>query len=130
MGTRSLTVFLDDEGKQLAVLYRQYDGYEEGHGRELREIVGKGKLVSGFTSDHARKPHGVFNGMGDLACRVIAGLKRKSREPSTVPEDAIGGFYLLPLGSQDLDEEYIYTLAPSSDGTRVTITVDNEGVIS
>ena len=32
MGTRSLTVFSDTwEDEEIAVFYRQYDGYPEGH---------------------------------------------------------------------------------------------------
>lgn len=32
MGTRSLTV-MKDTGNEIAVLYRQFDGYPEGHGQ-------------------------------------------------------------------------------------------------
>ena len=36
MGTRSLTTFIDDHTEEeIVVMYRQYDGYPEGHGRDL-----------------------------------------------------------------------------------------------
>ncbi len=40
MGTRSLTILCGRDA-EIAVLYRQYDGYPEGHGRELAEILSK-----------------------------------------------------------------------------------------
>ena len=46
MGTRSLTTF-DDEWKneEIAVLYRQYDGYPQGHGKELFEFLDGRKVM-------------------------------------------------------------------------------------
>lgn len=35
MGTRSITRIYDTDGTQLVEIYRQRDGYFEGHGKEL-----------------------------------------------------------------------------------------------
>ena len=51
MGTRSLTVFNDEDGKEIAVMYRQFDGYPSGHGTELAEFLAGKKMVNGFNSD-------------------------------------------------------------------------------
>ena len=94
MGTRSLTVFLDDNHEEIAVMYRQFDGYLSGHGKDLADFL-KGKtLVNGIGS--SRK---VFNGMNCLAASVIAHFKK---EP--------GYFYLYPAGTRDMDEEYVYVI--------------------
>lgn len=96
MGTRSLTVFKNDydwSGEEIVVMYRQYDGYPEGHGMELARFLSKGKMVNGLSSSVPVQ----FNGMGCLAAQVVAHFK-----------DGAGGFYLYPGGTRDVGEEYIY----------------------
>lgn len=40
MGTRSLTVFIDEHNdKEIVVMYRQMDGYPEGHGQDLVDFL-------------------------------------------------------------------------------------------
>ena len=40
MGTRSITVVYDEyNDKPVVCMYRQFDGYPSGHGRELAEIL-------------------------------------------------------------------------------------------
>ena len=40
MGTRSLTTFIDNNTKEeIVVMYRQYDGYPGGHGRDLLNFL-------------------------------------------------------------------------------------------
>jgi len=107
MGTRSLTVFVDSwedpetkeiQEKEIAVLYRQMDGYPTGHGAELKEFL------TGFTIGNGiplgQKLGKFANGMGCLACQVIGHLK----------DGKTGGFYLEAAGARDLGEEYIYVL--------------------
>lgn len=95
MGTRCITVFVKNE-KDIAVLYRQFDGYPDGHGQELKEAFGGFEIVNGLRMDDARK---IANGMSCLAAQVIAHFKK---EP--------GGFYLYPAGTRGTGEEYVYTL--------------------
>lgn len=101
MGTRSLTVFQDDDGKEIAVLYRQHDGYPEGHGKALKEWLDGKRLCSGIRTRDSKEE---FNGMSCLAAWTVANFKKE-----------IGGFYLYPAGTRECDEEYIYTVYQSKD---------------
>ncbi|MEP6789506.1 MAG: hypothetical protein ABJB40_13790 [Acidobacteriota bacterium] len=96
MGTRSLTVVLNEEGDEICVLYRQMDGYPTGHGTDLKEFLDGMSVVNGYGSS---TPKGAANGMGCLAAQIIAHFK-----------DGIGNFYLYPAGTRDCGEEYIYTI--------------------
>jgi hypothetical protein len=92
MGTRSLT-FVYDGDKPIINMYRQYDGYPEGHGRELAEFLMFGEMVNGFSDENARE----WNGMGCLAAQMIAHFKK-----------SVGGFYIYPVDSTDCWQEYEY----------------------
>ena len=96
MGTRCLTVFQEEDGTEIAVLYRQYDGYPDGHGKELTEFLAGKPIVDGYNGG---TPDGAFNGIECLAAQVIAHFKK-----------GIGGFYLMAAGTRDAGEEYIYTV--------------------
>ena len=97
MGTRCLTVFVDDDGiSEIAVLYRQFDGYPDGHGLRLKEWAGDRYLVNGLIGNDNE----VWNGMGCLAADCVAHFKKKT-----------GGFYLYPANTRDVGEDYIYTLS-------------------
>ena len=107
MGTRCLTVMEEEDGTEIAVLYRQMDGYPDGHGAELREYVKGKRMVNGIGSgDNLTN---AFNGAGDLAASIIAHFKTD-----------IGGFYLHPAGTRDMGEEYIYFVRPVGSAVRVT----------
>jgi len=113
MGTRCLTVFQNEQGKEIAVLYRQFDGDPDGHGQELKDYL-KGKaLTNGFGGGEDSK--NFFNGMSCLAARVVAHFKK----------DEIGGFYLEPAGTRDAGEEYIYVVKPQKNdrerGTAIVV---------
>jgi len=102
MGTRSLTYvyssYQDDEGKKvndpIICLYRQYDGYVEGHGAELSNFLTGGRLVNGL----GVKTDTVWNGMGCLAASLVAHFKKEA-----------GNFYLhAPRLGRDDWQEYEY----------------------
>ena len=95
MGTRCLTVLHDNDEKEIAVLYRQFDGYPDGHGQELADFLKNKTVVNGisFNMDASK----IFNGPGCLAASIIAHFK-----------DEVGGFYLYPAGTRDCWEDYIY----------------------
>jgi hypothetical protein len=95
MATRCLTVVKDFDDKEICVLYRQSDGYPEGHGKELEEFCARGIVVNGYQS----KDQTDFNGVGCFAAQMVAHFKT-----------GIGGFYLEPVGTRGLDEEFIYTV--------------------
>ena len=97
MGTRSLTVFNDElNNEEIVVLYRQYDGYPEGHGTDLLNFLNNMNIVNGISNDEKRK---IANGMSCLSAQIIAYFKK-----------APGDFYLHSAGTRDIGEEFIYTL--------------------
>jgi hypothetical protein len=111
MGTRSLTIVKDNDwtnesgklikGKELIVMYRQMDGYPNGHGAELVKAFGDMKLCNGYGAGQSSGKWA--NGMGCLAAQVVASFK-----------EGIGGIYMLASGTRDAGEEYIYTLYPKT----------------
>ncbi len=130
MGTRSLTTFIevykykDQKGKQVAktskivTMYRQYDGYPEGHGLELAKFLSGGKMVNGISLAETGL---VFNGMGCLAAQCVAHFK-----------DGPGGFYLHRGGTTGCGEEYLYKVignGPDKDLTLICQDVYDKNVI-
>jgi hypothetical protein len=117
MGTRSLTVLQEESGKEIAVLYRQYDGYLGGHGKELVDFLRDFNVVNGFTSkDKERK---VANGPGCLAGQIVSHFKR-----------GVGDFYLYPAGTRDCGEEYVYYIIPSLEkGINLKVINDDGDII-
>ena len=91
MGTRSLTVFTDSNDEEIVVMYRQFDGYPEGHGKELADFLKNKTMVNGISGDETM----IFNGMECLAASVVAKFK-----------EGVGGIYLHPAGTRDQD--YVY----------------------
>ena len=98
MGTRALTVFLDEtDSSEIVVMYRQMDGYPEGHGQELVDFLQGFSVVNGFPllADNTK----VANGMSCLAAQVVSHFKK-----------GCGGIYLHPAGTRNCGEDYIYTV--------------------
>ncbi len=108
MGTRCLTVFKEEDGTEIAVLYRQHDGYPDGHGKDLADFLDGKVIVNGISGDNTKDT--AFNGMPCLAASVVAHFK-----------DDIGSFYLYPAGTRDMGEDYIYTIT-QSDGQPFIVT--------
>jgi hypothetical protein len=92
MGTRSLTFVYDGE-KPIVNMYRQFDGYPEGHGQELAEFLVSGEMVNGYSTKETRQ----FNGMGCLAAQMIANFK-----------NSVGGFYIHAVTDTDCWQDYEY----------------------
>lgn len=103
MGTRSLTYLYEDkEEKPFLCMYRQFDGYKEGHGKELAAFLAPITLLNGFGNHKA----GEFaNGMGCLAAQMVAHFKGPH---------GIGGFYLHSPETKDAGQEYEYHVHPNS----------------
>ena len=113
MGTRSLTVFNNEmDNSEIVVLYRQYDGYPPGHGRDLFSFLNNMEIVNGISPNEKRK---IANGMGCLSAQIVAYLK-----------EAPGDFYLHSAGTRDIGEEFIYTLYYTEElRIKVQDTYDN-----
>ena len=97
MGTRSLTFVYEKYGqiqKPVVNMYRQFDGYPEGHGAELAEFLSAGKIVNGLSVERDNLE---FNGMGCLAAQMVAHFKQSS-----------GGFYIHPVDITDCGQDYEY----------------------
>ena len=93
MGTRSLTYVFDGD-QPILCLYRQYDGYVAGHGREVAEFLRGNQVVNGLSLN----PGKVFNGMGCLAASLVAHFKK-----------APGQFYIhAPVLGRDDGQDYEY----------------------
>jgi hypothetical protein len=106
MGTRSLTIVKDGEGKKdLLTIYRQFDGYLSGHGKDLKNFLASRVLVNGL-GRHDEKIEA--NGMGCLAAQLVSILKTGGEGERINP----GGIYIYPNGSHDVGEEYIYIISP------------------
>jgi hypothetical protein len=97
MGTRASVIFIE-KNQPVCAIYRQYDGYPEGLGAELKEIVKGGKSINGLGSDRTLGSH--FNGAGCMFATMIAKLK-----------DEAGNVYMCNIndvGNQG--EDYVYTV--------------------
>lgn len=87
------TVKIQEEDKTLCTLYVHWDGYWEGLGQDMVDILSKGKLVNGLGMDD--KLGEKFNRAGCLAATLIAKLK-------TTP----GNIYLTTDGTTDEMNHY------------------------
>ena len=133
MGTRCLTVMIDDSGdepKEMGVMYRQFDGYPDGHGIDLHNFLLGFKLYNGYPTNVTGK---AANGASCLWAQIISYFKEILSEVkhkdnvqrvATLPmgnQDyeeyleqlknqnyTIGDFYLEAPGTRDMGEEYIY----------------------
>lgn len=127
MGTRSITHFKvgDIDSTTLVSMYRQFDGYPRGHGRDIAGFMSNKIVYNGYpmTAYHD------FNGMGDVAAQVIAHLKTMNYpiverealdgsmylttdrmvEPSYT-EPRIGNARIVEPNATDHGEEYVYTV--------------------
>ena len=102
MGTRSLTHIFNNE-KEIACIYRQFDGCPSGMGSDLAALLSSGTFVNGLDGSAGKK----FNGMGCFAAQLIGALKG----------DDAGGVYLYPAGSSECGEEYVYEIRGGNGGT-------------
>lgn len=115
MGTRSTTDFVNtgEDGSEtiLATLYRQYDGYPDGHGLDLAKAMEGAVMVNGIPVGSDERT--MFNGMGDLAVRVISLLKGDASRA--------GDFYLHPPdGKRNEWVDYHYKITAPPVGARLS----------
>ena len=106
MGTRSLTFVYDEDGKKLINMYRQYDGYPSGHGKDLAEFLEPITMVNGINMTKAV----IAYGPGCLAAQLVAHFK-----------DGPGGIYLEPTTAVDCGQDYEYHIATHGGGAELTI---------
>lgn len=102
MGTRSVTHFMNDHEHTIVRLYRQFDGYPTGHGKDLADFLNGFRIVNGYSYED-RQQDKVANGMGCLAAQTIAYFK-----------NGIGGFYI--VDGNDCWQDYDYLVKLDGDG--------------
>ena len=103
MGTRSITKVTQEDGKvQLVAMYRQYDGYPDGHGLELCEFLKNKKIINGIPIGEPTE--NLANGMGCLAAQMVAYFKTD-----------VGGIYLDPGFSTHIDYSYEIYLSENNE---------------
>lgn len=119
MGTRALT-HIKEGDQTLVTVYRQFDGYPDGHGLELAEFLSKRTLVNGLNPSKGTQ---LVNGAPDLAAQFVTVFKLAQGD------DMAGGIYIEPPNTSDVGEEFIYTVhVPTvrqiNDGdTEINVTV-------
>ena len=113
MGTRSNTVIYDEyHGNGSAVeilnLYRQMDGYIEGHGVDLLKFLEPITIVNGITTGMTN----IANGSGCLAAQLVAHFK-----------NGVGGFYIqTPMGDEN-ENDYTYKIYVSGGPVYISMEV-------
>jgi hypothetical protein len=80
MGTRSITVVRDGHGNKIIEMYKQFDGYPDGLGKELLDFIKSGKMVNGISDTENSR---IFNGIDCFAAQLVCYFK-----------DGPGGVYL------------------------------------
>jgi hypothetical protein len=121
MGTRStyrvIEQWKDDKtgkvkNEPLVLIYRQFDGYPEGHPLETAEWLASGTVVNGFGLNETKL---IFNGAGCLAAQLVAKYK-----------DGVGGTYIQNLKSRGKSwEDYLYDIIIKEDNTIEYVCYEN-----
>jgi len=101
MGTRCLTYVFDEECNPIVCVYRQFDGYPEGHGEDLKSILLGIPIVNGIPAESRNRL--LFNGMSELAVLLVYGLKDQYPR---------GNIYLVPptWPPEDHGQDYIWVV--------------------
>lgn len=111
MGTRCLTFITTNEEMPIICMYRQMDGYPEGHGRELAEFLAPIRMVNGLSESHPGTVDA--NGAECLAAQLVAHFK-----------DGPGGIYLYrPNKNMDAGQDYEYWIDVMGDPGTIQVRV-------
>ena len=127
MGTRCITVVEDENGEELCRIFRGFDGYPSVHGDELVAFLARGRVKDriNMTDDKS------FLGMGDVASSLVTylkGYRKDYTDPSSDktwrPPSSIGNkIQLMPVGTKDVGEEFIYTVVYQGDNQFAKVDV-------
>jgi hypothetical protein len=94
-------------------LYRQYDGYPQGHGAELVEFLNQYTLTNGIGAGMPSSK--TANGMGCLAAQLVSNFKGTEA----------GQFYLYPTDAKECGQDYEYHIY--ANGPTFRVKVINKG---
>ena len=112
MGTQGSITVYDDHGKDIANIVTQFDGHSLPEW-VARFVSGK-KLTNGISNDYD------FNGMGDLAARLIAALKNQRYGRDVDEPVKPGNVYLYDT---PYETDYHITLVYQGEGKKPKMTV-------
>lgn len=98
MSTRSITAILDEDGREIVVVYNQYDGYPSGYGLELAKFLSGFKVTNGISANKESKK--IANGMECLAAQLVVNFKTD-----------VGGVYLYTAKTRRMGDEYLYEVS-------------------
>lgn len=102
MGTRATIIVCNEDRTEVLVkLYKQFDGYLEGLGEQIYDILKNKKVVNGYTLEDEKA--GYYNGIGCLAASLIKELKT-----------TIGNVYVDSVFNND-NEYYTYCIYSKKD---------------
>lgn len=105
MGTRSITR-IQENGKTIIDVYRQFDGYVDGQGRDLANLLKDRKMTNGIMFG---QENNVFNGAGCLAANIVWMMKKND-------EGAAGGVYVHEADSENQEYTYIINVSTGEGG--------------
>lgn len=107
MATRA-SIIMKENGKPMMAVYKHWDGYPDGLGKDLKTIIDGGRLTNGLGMNSELGK--VFNGAGCLFASIIAILKQNP-----------GDVYITSLESVGKSgEEYVYEI--DVNDTKVELT--------
>lgn len=106
MGTRAITrvykcdADYNDDGKlmnyentgEVVQLYRQFDGYPDGHGRDLAGFLDRCQVTNGIGTDEVPEDVYLCNGVGGFGAQLVRHFKNEWPE---------GNIYLQPFGTRE-----------------------------
>lgn len=100
MGTRCLTyLYKEAAEKPFTCIYRQYDGYPEGHGFQIAGFMNSKTMVNGYNDADTQ-----INGMPCLASQLIVLLKGGKTKAC--------GIFILDPSDNDCGQDYEYHIWP------------------
>jgi len=118
MGTRSITHVKNEQGIVLLSIYRQYDGYPTGQGKDIKECFEGKRLVDGYTS---KDSHLQVNGM-DRAAIMLAGHLNKPDDP--------GNVYAAVPGRDNQWCEFTYTLGRRGKAFHLRVEMGDPSMVT
>ena len=112
MSTKALINVYDEDDEKLCTIYKHFDGYIDGLGKFLYNFLNDKTIIDGFGNpEEASKVS--FNGMGDLAARLIHALKDYQQHSAGYD---IGNVYIVSVGTSNVNEEYVYDIYYVEEG--------------
>ncbi len=117
MGTRSTTKIYDQWGSHVLSLYKQFDGYHDGWGEELKNFIKRGIFVNGIPLGRIGEieENCLHNGAGCFGLNLVKEFK-----------DGAGGLYAT---TEDDEQSYNYKIELEELGEEQGFAIKREFAI-